>query len=453
MHTIWAVATNTIKQALRVKVAVVFIILLVILLPVMGSVMTGDGTIKGRLQTFVSYGLSLTGFLLCLLTIAVSVYSMASDLDQKQIYTVLTKPVHRFQLILGKLLGVVLLDVVLLVLFSAVIYAVTIYIPRFFDASEAELVRADNEFFTARAGLTPAEADVTKEVKQTYEKLEKTGQLPPGVPRSKIISRLTSQKKLQKRAAVVGQELAWEFNDVKLIEPTRSLFVRFKYDVSVNPPDLHVFGRWDVGDYRQLEYGKIETPIYRFDRKDLIRTFCEIEVSADAVAEDGYLAVRFLNVPLNNTVVIFPPKDGLEVLYKADTFTANFVRAVLLILFRLIFLAVLGILASTFLSFPVAVLFCLVIFFVGSISGFILESFDFLGEDISGFYSYTIGPIIQLLPQFDKISPAKFLVPARLLSWLFLAKVAGIMIGIKAFLLLLLSMLIFSYREIAKITI
>jgi hypothetical protein len=453
MHSIWAVAANTIKQALRIKIALVFVILLIILLPVMGSVMTGDGTLKGRLQTFVSYGLSLTAFLLCLLTIAVSIYSMTSEFDQKQIYTVLTKPIHRFQLLLGKLLGVILLDVVLLVLFSAVIYAVTIYIPKFFDASEAGLVQAENEFFTARAGLIPAEVDVTKEVEQTYEKLEKTGQLPPGVSRSKIISQLTRQKKLQKRAAVVGQELAWEFNDVKILDPAGSFFIRFKYDVSVNPPDSHVFGRWDVGDYRQLEYGKIETPIYRFDRKDLVRTFYEIEVPADAVAKDGYLSVRFLNIPLNNTVVIFPPKDGLEILYKADTFTANFVRAVLLILFRLIFLAVLGILASTFLSFPVAILFCLVIFFTGTISGFILESFDFLSEGVSGFYSYTVRPIIQLLPQFDKISPAKFLVPARLLSWFFLAKVAGIMVGIKAFLLLLLSLLIFSYREIAKITL
>ena len=346
-----------------------------------------------------------------------------------------------------------LLDVALLVLFSAVIYAITLYIPKFFDAPEAELVQAENEFFTARIGLTPAETDVSKEVEDTYEKLEKTGQLPPGLSRSKIIARLTSQKKLQKRAAGVGQQLVWGFDNVKPLDTARSLFIRFKYDVSVNPPDSHVFGRWDVGDYRQLEYGKIKTPIYRFDRRDVIRTFCEIEVPADAVAKDGYLAVAFLNVPLNNTVVIFPPKDGLEVLYKAGTFTANFIKAVLLILFRLIFLAVLGILASTFLSFPVAILLCLVVFFTGTISGFILESFDFLSGGISGLYYYAIRPIIHLLPQFDKISPAKFLVPARLLSWSFLAKAAGIMIGVKSLLLLLLSLLIFSYREIAKITL
>jgi hypothetical protein len=232
------------------------------------------------------------------------------------------------------------------------------------------------------------------------------------------------------------------------------LFIRFKYDVSVNPPDLQVFGKWFAGDDRQLKYGaKVQTPIYTFDRKDLIRTFYEIEVPADSVAEDGYLAVGFFNVPLNNTVVIFPPEDGLEVLYKADTFTANFLRAVLLILFRLIFLACLGILASTFLSFPVAILFCLAIFFTGTISGFCLESFDYLSRNLSSVYSYTVRPIVQLLPQFDKFSPTKFLVPARLLSWSLLAKVVFSLICIKAVLLWLAALLIFSYKEIAKVIV
>ena len=454
MNSIWAVATNTIKQALRMKIAAVFIILLLILLPVMGTAMTGDGTMKGRLQTFISYGLSLTSFLLCLLTIVVSIYSLTSDIQQRQIYTVITKPVRRFQLLFGKLLGVILLDVALLALFSAIIYAVAIYIPTYFNANEADLIQLDNEFYTARNGLIPAEVDVSPEVLEAYDKLKKSGRLPEDVPREKIIARLTEDQRRWKRAAVPGQQLIWEFQKVKPLDPKQSLFIRFKYDVSVNPPDLNVYGIWTVGDYRQIKYGtKIETPIRNFDRKDLIRTFHEIEVPANVVAEDGYLAVGFLNVPMNNTVVIFPPEDGLEVLYEADTFTGNFIRAVLLILFRLIFLACLGIFASTFLSFPVAILLCLVVFFTATVSGFCLESFDFLGENLSWVYFYTIRPLILFLPQFDKFNPAKFLVPARLLSWPLLAKVAGLMICIKALLLLLLALLIFSFREIAKVII
>ncbi len=459
MRSIWAVAVNTIKQALRMKIAVVFIILLLILLSVMGATMTGDGTLKGRLQSFISYGLSLTGFLLCLLTIAVSIYSLTSDLEQRQIYTVLTKPVRRWQLLLGKLLGVILLDVALLVLFSGIIYTIIIYTPRFSGAADDELAQANNEFFTARAGLRPAEIDVTAEARDIYDKLERSGQLPADasgnkIPREDYIETLTTRLKLSKRAAGVGGELLWEFNNVKPLDPNQSLFVRFKYDVSVNPPDLHVYGRWVVGDDRQVRYGTgIKTPIYTFDRKDLIRTFYEIEVPADAVAEDGYLAVGFLNVPLNSTVVIFPPKSGLEVLYKADTFTANFIKAVFLILFRLIFFACLGILASSFLSFPVAILLCLAVFFTGTISNFVIESFDFLSEDLSSIYSYTFKPLIRLLPQFDKFNPVKFLVPSRLLSWSFIGKAAGLMVCVKAFLLLLVGLLIFSNREIAKVIV
>jgi hypothetical protein len=172
------------------------------------------------------------------------------------------------------------------------------------------------------------------------------------------------------------------------------------------------------------------------------------------VAKDGYLAVGFLNDPrFNNTSVIFPLEDGLEVLYKADTFTGNFMRAVLLILFRLIFLACLGILASTFLSFPVAILLCLVLFFTASISGFVIESFDYLSESIGVFYSYTFKWMIRLLPQFDKFSPAKFLIHARLLGWSLLAECAAFMVCIKGLLLLVFALVIFSYREIAKIII
>ena len=458
MRSIWAVATNTVKQALRMKVALVFVVLLLVLLPVMALSMVGDGTLKGRMQTFISYGLSLTSFLLCLLTILASTYSVTSDFDQRQIYTVLTKPVRRFQLLLGKLLGVILLDIALLALFSALIYGITIYIPKFVKAGEAELLQVQNEFFTARAGLTPAKADVGDEVEKAYQKLERTGQLPPGVTDSKIgrgnyKNALASQIELGKRAAAPGHEVVWEFNNVKPIDPNESLFVRFKYDVSMNPPDLHLYGKWLVGDIRQ--YGsRVETPIYPFERRDLIRTFYEIEVPADAVAEDGYLAVGFFNDPrFNNTVVIFPLEDGLEVLYKADSFTANFFRAVVLVFFRLVLLGCLGIFASSFLSMPVAILFCIIVFFTGTISGFVIESFDYLSSSATSVYSYTLSPIIRLLPQFDKFNPTKFLIPARLLSWSVLAKVAGLMICIKAAILLLLALLIFSYREIARITV
>ncbi len=458
MRRIWAVASNTIRQALRMKVAAIFIVLLLVLLPTMGFTATGDGTLKGRLQTFVSYGLSLTSLLLSLLTIIVSIYAITSDIENRQIYTVVTKPIRRYQLVLGKLLGVLMLDVALLTLFAAIIYGVTALMPRFLDASPQELAEVRNEFYTARASLVPPTIDVRDEVEALYESLRKEGQLEilyPNFTRAEVIKELTNRKRLEKRAATIGQVLIWEFQNVKPLDPNQSLFVRFKYDVSVTPPDEQVYGEWRVGDLRDIQYGaEVDTPVWREVRRDPVRKFREIEVRGPVVADDGYLAVGFLNPPrLNDTVVLFPVEDGLEVLYKADTFTGNFVRAILLVLCRLTFLACLGVLAASFLSFPVAIMFCLVIFFTGTVSGFVLESFDMLSENISRIYAYSLKGLIQLLPQFDKYNPTKFLVPARLMTWNFLGRVALVMVFVKASMLLVLALIIFSFRELAKVVV
>jgi hypothetical protein len=433
------------------KVAAVFLLLLLILLPVMGFSVTGDGTLKGRLQTFVSYGLSLTAILLSLLTIIISIYTVTSDIEQRQIYTVITKPIRRFEFLLGKLLGVILLDMLLLTCFAIIIYSITIYTPKFTHTTELEKIQANNEFFTARAALTVPPTDVSKEVEEAYNKLKTSNELPEDVPYEEVITRLTMQKQLASRAADVGQVLIWDFKDVQSLD--KNMFIKFKYDVAVNPPDMQVWGRWIVGDYNYIKYGtESKTPIYDQVHKNSVRDFHEITIPAEVIPEHGHLAVAFQNAPLNNTVIFFPP-DGIEVLYKADSFTGNFIRITFLIFFRLIFLASLGILASTFLSFPVAILLCLVLFSTASVSSFVIESFSFLSENVGIFYTYTIKWMVQLLPQFDKYNPTKFMVPGLLLSWQALARCAVVMVGIKALLMLILGLIIFSYREIAKIIV
>ena len=112
-----------------------------------------------------------------------------------------------------------------------------------------------------------------------------------------------------------------------------------------------------------------------------------------------------------------------------------------------------GILSSSFLSFPVAILLCLMVFLTGTMSSFVIDSFDFMNENLRGVYTYTLGYAIRLLPQFDKFSPAKFLVPGRLISWFLVANAAILMVCLKSFLLLIAALFVFSYREIAKIII
>jgi hypothetical protein len=101
----------------------------------------------------------------------------------------------------------------------------------------------------------------------------------------------------------------------------------------------------------------------------------------------------------------------------------------------------------------VAILTCLVIYFTGSMSEFVFESLDFLTVGWGRFYSLVVTPLVRLLPQFDKFNPTENMVSARLLSWSFLGYVFGIMICIKAAIVWILGVVIFTYREVAKVTV
>jgi hypothetical protein len=454
MARIWAVARNTIAQALRMRVAAIFMVLLFILLPLMWVIVTGDGTLKGKLQTFVNYGLSLTSLLLCLLTVIVSTFTLTSELKGKQIWTVLTKPVRRYEVLLGKLLGIIALDAILLAGFATIIYGLTVLMPAISRASDDERVIAQNEFFTARASIKPQTPDVTREVDEAYKRMGEQHQLPEDMPEEAVRAKLKEQFVIQQQAVPVGTEKVWQFYNVDAAEPNELIFIKFKYDVAVNPPDLCVYGRWAVGDDRQLGTGaQPKTPIYVADRKDSIRTVHEMAVPAAAVS-DGYLGVAFQNPPLNNTIVMFNVDEGIEVLYKAGTFAGNYFRAVLLIFVKLTFLAMLGVSVSTWLSFPVAILVSLVVFVLSSVSGFIFESFDsFQNNTATGIYAMTLKPLIKLLPQFDAISAADYMTKAQLIAWTTIGWEFLFTICIQGMLVWLLGVLIFHRKEIAKVTV
>jgi len=457
MHSIWAVARNTLAQALRMKIAAVIILLLLILLPLMSMVMDGDGTLLGKLQTFTSYGLGLISLLLCILTIAISTYTLSNDLKCKYIFLVVTKPIRRFELILGKLAGIILLDVLLLAIFSVILYSCAWMIPKLSNAPESQVFQANAEFFTSRIGIK-AQLDkdlIRNRARQRYDELKSLDQLPEDMSYARIMSELYGQETIKAKRVDPGETKEWDFEDVRVKnpdDPNTFVFVRYKYQATSPPPDEKVYGMWLVGDLRQFKAGaaKIKTDFYRVERDEVIRMTHEFAVPAVYIAEDDYVGIGFFNSPALNQTAIIP--EDLELLYQTGNFTANYFRAVLMILVRLVFLAVAGISLTTWLSFPVAVLVCITIFFVGLTNGFILDAIQGLGATAGMMYSILLKPLLWLLPQFDGVyNPNDYIVGGRTIQWTFLAITALITLLVKGLLLLLAGILIFHRREVARV--
>ncbi|MCE5186174.1 MAG: hypothetical protein LLF76_08635 [Planctomycetaceae bacterium] len=455
MHSIWAVARNTLSQALRMKIAVVIILLMLVLLPIMGRIMVGDGTLLGKLQTFTSYSLGLISFLLCVLTIAIAAFTLSNDLKRKHIYLVLTKPIRRAELLAGKLLGIVLLDAMLLAVFGVAVFVLILLIWRYADVPAEQRLKTQAEFFTSRVAIKTEldKAQLTRRAQERYDKLKEQDQLPEGMSFASILGELYGQESMKEQKVDPGQVKEWSFENVRIKnpqDPNAVIFVRYKLQAVSEPPDQKIFSRWRVGDLRQFEVGaQIKTPVPPVDRTDTVRAAQEFAISASVIAPDGHLGLAFYNDPtLNQTTVI--PQD-VEVLYKTGGFAGNYLRAILLIFVRLIFLAVVGVSLSTWLSFPVTILICLVVFFAGLTNGFIVDAIGSLQTAVGIIYSFTVKPLLWLLPQFDGVyNPGSYIVEGRTLGWTFLAAAASLTLAIKAMLMLLLGIVIFNRREVAK---
>jgi len=127
MGNVWTITRHTLAESIRQKTVVFLIVLLAVLMLGLPFATRGDDTLSGAVQSFLTYSLTVLGFLLSCVTIFLS-KTVSDDLTGKQILILMTKPLARWQYVVGKWLGIVLLDTIVLAIAGVMIYAMTMYI-------------------------------------------------------------------------------------------------------------------------------------------------------------------------------------------------------------------------------------------------------------------------------------------------------------------------------------
>ena len=119
-----AIARQTVNEALRRRVTLIFLVcglFLIALGPVFGFLSPKDS--QTVLRSLGLAAILLTGLFV---TIVTCIYLIPVEIERRTIYTVLSKPVQRFEFVLGKFLGgfaIVFINIALLgVVFLAMIY-------------------------------------------------------------------------------------------------------------------------------------------------------------------------------------------------------------------------------------------------------------------------------------------------------------------------------------------
>lgn len=451
MSRIFAIAQLTWKAAFRYRLFWVLTVLLVgsvVLLPLL---IKHDGTARGFTQILLTYSLITITALLGFSTLWLACGTLARDIEDCQMQVVAVKPVARWQIWLGKWLGITFLNLALLAIASGGLFALLQWRARQLPPDQQRVLR--NEIFVARAGIKERPPEIGRYVDQLFqERVEETPVPPADQPQV----RNSIREQIMARLQVVppGFQRFWNL-DLGLRKNflrDQPLFARLKFfSARTNAPGTYQ-GTLALGDPRRPESRVIQVSL-------AAEAFHEFEVPPNVFDDQGKVMIAFANQ--SDTALLFPLDEGMELLYREGGFALNFTRGVLMILFWLALLAALGLASASFLSFPVAAFFSFTLLFIvlssGSVSmaveeGYALRPSDdmsvaarFLNATLMQFFKAVLA-IVNIVQAF---SPVDALSTGRSITWTQLARGFGQVVLLMGGLMALGGTYLFTRRELA----
>src|SRR5215475_4248250 len=157
MQQLLAIVVLTWKAALRFRLFLVITALMLLAVIGLPILIKDDGTARGFTQILLTYTLSSITALLGISTLWLSCGTLARDIEECQMQVVATKPIARWQIWLGKWLGIMSLNAALLAITGGCVYGLLMYRATKLSPEQQRVLR--NEIFVARGSAKPPTYD------------------------------------------------------------------------------------------------------------------------------------------------------------------------------------------------------------------------------------------------------------------------------------------------------
>lgn len=125
-----AIAANTFREAVRDRV--LYNLIAFALLMTGGAILVGQISIDIERLVVVNLGLTAVSLFGVVIAIFIGIGLVAKEIDKRTLYTVLSRPVRRWEFIIGKFFGLVGTLVVNAVLMAIGVFAALLYVSRHF---------------------------------------------------------------------------------------------------------------------------------------------------------------------------------------------------------------------------------------------------------------------------------------------------------------------------------
>ena len=359
-----AVMGLTWQAAFRFRLFIVIVLLLLAAVVGLPLLIKDDGTARGFTQILLTYTLSTITGLLGLSTLWLACGTLARDIEECQIQMVVVKPIARWQIWLGKWLGLMSLNAALLGISGLSVFLILQWRATQLPPNEQRILQ--NEVLVARASARPPtmEKQIALETEnQLQAALQKNSHLtPPEI--TQLRQKIQEDLRAYVQNVPPGYEQGWKIDlgFAKNFLQDQPLYLRVKFNTAVKSASGTFPVLWMVGVPKETQLWRTEEPMSLAPD-----TFHEFIIPPNLFDKDGVLTVTVVNP--NNVSLLFTLEDGIEVLYREGGFALNFARGLGIIFCWMALLAALGLAAASFLSFPVAAFVALAMLLVSFSSG------------------------------------------------------------------------------------
>ena len=377
-----AVARTVVDEAIRMRAALVLLIVLVLSLPILPLLLDSGERLEYRVQFLLTWALGTTTLLLGFLNVFLGCGSLCGDIDSSRIHMTLTKPLGRPEYLLGKWVGLIAVNALLVAVAGIGIYSFTQLLALSPASSEGDRLAVDEQVLAARQSVRPIHPSgdaYAKEVEKVIDELEKD--LPDAFKKDRQGTRQRIREQYVRRWHTVFPDKVSEYRftglgQAKKVAPAVHLRIRpYGEGNGLDRADVR-FAMWVNG--RPFPYRDGEHIPFTLAGQ----TTHTIEIPTEAIDDKGVLQLTISNKNLiqagaaQPTTIGLMPGKGLELLQPVGSFGQNYLKCLFVVWLKLAMIAAVAVASSTFLGFPMAVLLSLMIFLSAFGSGFVGDSLE-----------------------------------------------------------------------------
>jgi hypothetical protein len=333
-----------------------------------------------RVQFLVMWNLGGAFVLLSLLTVFLACGSICGDIASGRIHMSLTKPLDRWEYLVGKWLGLVLYNLLLVALVGIGSYSLLRMLADGPTAEQADREAVARQVLVARRSVRPTRDDPEAYAAAVDAAIEQRAKDDPegfAADRAAAVARI--RREFDRQWMTVTSDMVSTFvfrelgtqgdaaADVQLQMDPRALNVDIDYsDVA--------FAMWFNDRPWPVRDGEAA------EQKLPSRARHVYDLPAAIVSESDELRLRIANRNLippgesRATSITFPTGDGLLILVRTGSFESNFLRCLVILWLKLAVVAAVSVAAGAMFDFPSAVLASLVVYAAAIGSDFFRDS-------------------------------------------------------------------------------